>query len=137
VKPATTCTWIHGQTATASIDILQINKKVSRLALGHMPISYSMGTAKAEDEYISTPHMPPWCGQGKPYLYLYCRPNYAHQDFETYYENIPHMRRAKTGTKQLQDQNTFIQGTTVTGQQKAISYYNNMTLMHIKDDSNP
>lgn len=40
-------------------------------------------------------------------------------------------------TLQLQDQNAFIQGTTVTGQQKAISYYNNMTLMHIKDDSNP
>jgi hypothetical protein len=65
VKPATTCTWIQGQTATASIDTLQLNKKVSRLSLGHMPASYSMGTAKAEDEYISTPHMPPWCGQGK------------------------------------------------------------------------
>jgi hypothetical protein len=63
-----------------------------------MPVSYSMGTTMAEDEYISTPHMPPWCGQGKPYLYLYCRPNYAHQDFETYYDNIPQTRRAKTGT---------------------------------------
>jgi len=27
VKPATICTWIQGQTATASIDILQINSK--------------------------------------------------------------------------------------------------------------
>ena len=52
------------QIATASIDILQINKKVSRLALGHIPASYLMGTAKADDEYISTPHMPPWCEQG-------------------------------------------------------------------------
>jgi len=98
VKPATTCTWTQGQTATASIDILQISKKVSRLALGHMPASYLMGAAKAEDEYISIPHMPPWCGQGQPYFYLYCRPNYAHQDFETYYDNIPQMRRTKTGT---------------------------------------
>jgi len=64
MKPATACTWIKWQTATASIYILQINKKVSRLALGHMPASYLMGTAKAEDEYISTLHMPPWCGQG-------------------------------------------------------------------------
>jgi len=71
VKPATTCTWIREQTATASIDILQVNKKVSRLALGHTPVSYATGTATAEDEYISTPHMPPWCGQGKPYLYLF------------------------------------------------------------------
>jgi hypothetical protein len=63
-----------------------------------MPASYSMGTAKAEAEYIFTPHMPPWCGQGKPYLYLYCRPNHAHQDFETYYGNIPQTRRTKTGT---------------------------------------
>ena len=68
VKPATPCTWIQGQTATASIDLLQVNKKLSRLALGHMPDSYLMGTAKAEDEYFSTPHMPPLCGQGKPYL---------------------------------------------------------------------
>jgi len=98
VKPATTCTWIQGQTATASIDIHQVNKKVSTLALGHMPASYSMGIAKAEDEYIFTPHTPPWCGQGKTYLYLYCRQNYAHQVFETYYDNIPQTRRTKTGT---------------------------------------
>jgi len=68
VKPATTCTWIQGQTATASIDIFQINKKVSRLALGHMPASYLMGTAKAEDEYISTPHYASmvWTGKTLP-----------------------------------------------------------------------
>jgi hypothetical protein len=98
VKPATTCTWIQGPTATASTDIFQVNKKVSILALGHTPASYSMGTAKAEDEYISTTHIPPWHGQGKPYLYLYCKPNYANEDFETYYDNIPQMRRTKTGT---------------------------------------
>ena len=126
VKPATTCTQIQGQTATASTYILQVNKKVSRPALEHMPAFYSMGTAKAEDEYISTLHMPPWCGEGKPYLYLY----YAHQ--------ITYLRRGgqKLGqTLQLQDQYTFSQVTTVTGQEKAICYNNNMTLTYIKDDS--
>jgi hypothetical protein len=74
---------------------------------GNMPASYSMSTSKAEDEYISTPHMPPWCGEGKPYLYLHFRPHYPHQDFETYYDNIP-QTRTKTGTNPTATSSEYI-----------------------------
>jgi len=44
-----------------------------------------------------------------PYLYLYCRPNYAHHHFETYYDNIPQGRRTETGTNPTATRSEHIQ----------------------------